>query len=629
MKYISLITTIILAIMLFMGGKVSADTVTYQAPLVYSLDLKGPYMYESEGITTEGTIASITANWEFSGQVRLEVSANNGKNYTPIINGMPLEKGFVAGDNLRFRALLEPESRLSRVTLSYKDNKGIRETFGNPQLSGFPFRKAIDIVNAQDSELFNYQMKIRVGEGASSEKADVYCEGKIKADFKDVRFTAGDGQTNLAYYLESIQGEKPNRIAIFWVKVPHLPKKGESLRIYLYYGKLEAEDLSYAEKVFDFYEDFNAKELEPQKWGIYNELKGEIDLADGKLKLKNSGIYASNFKLQDGIIEFKAKIDGACGIQGIVRDKKQGSVYSPIAQAVYSSGFPGAEHTIAVGDMVKVNIGNPISKGRDYLYQIQAEGLNLTFERYDAQTYEKQAELRFSDVGGLTQGYIGLKGDCAAKDKGAVYGDWLRVRQYTKVLPRIIYIGKEELANLAKFEASGVYESKTIPVDFIVRIMSVESEYPLNISADAGKTYKKNAENKKYYYASLKDFEEDEQLKWQLEQVPNLGQVILHYYPGTITILTPNGGEKFTAGSLQGVLWSAQEYEPAYLFRLEYSLDRGHTYKMVKKEIPNSGVFNWYVPAGISSSEALVRISDSKAQEVYDVSDKLFSIIAQ
>jgi hypothetical protein len=319
-----------------------------------------------------------------------------------------------------------------------------------------------------------------------------------------------------------------------------------------------------------------------------------------------------------------------------VRDKKQGSVYSPIAQAVYSSGFPGAEHTIAVGDMVKVNIGNPISKDAYYLYQITAEGLNLTFERYDAQTYEKQAELRFSDVGGLTQGYIGLKGDCASKDKGAVFCDWLRVRQYANVLPRIIYIGKEEAANLAQFQGAGAYESKTTPVDFTVRIMSVESEYPLNISADAGRTYKKNAENKKYYYVSLNDFGIGERLKWQIEQVPNtnyplpnLGRVILHYYPGTITILTPNGGEKFTAGSLQGVLWSAQEYEPAYPFRLEYSLDAGRTYKIIKNETPNSRIFNWYVPAGISSSEALVRISDSKAQGVYDVSDKLFNIIAQ
>ena len=157
--------TVLLMASGFIWDYARAETATWQAPLVHYLDLEGPKMYESEMIPTEGTITSITANWDFLGKVRLEVSANNGKDYTPMLNGAPQDRGFLPGEQLRYRAFLAPQSKLKKVTLSFSDTQGTKQTFGNPQLSGFKFRKAIDIVNAQDSELFNYQMKIIVGEG--------------------------------------------------------------------------------------------------------------------------------------------------------------------------------------------------------------------------------------------------------------------------------------------------------------------------------------------------------------------------------------------------------------------------------------------------------------------------------
>ena len=628
MKYTILMSAIILAITLFMGNLVSADTVSYQAPLIYPLDLKGPYMYESEAITTEGAITGITANWEFSGKVRLEVSANNGLNYTPVINGVPLDRGFIAGEQLRYRAFLEPQSKLRRVSLSYADAQEIRQSFGNPQLSGFQFRKAIDIAGSQDADLFNYQIEIKVGEGSLEHtgEVDVYCDKKIEADFKDIRFTCADGETALAYYLESITGAKPNRIATFWVKILQLPKKDMPLRIYLYYGDKGAENLSSPKEVFDFFDEFSEKEINSEQWEVFNELNGGTGIVNGQLKLRNSKIVSRNFKLRDGIIEFKARIEGSCGIQGIAREKKQESTYSSINQTVYSSGFPGAEHTIAVGDMVKVNIGNPILQNETYVYRIIAEGLNLNFERYNAEGGEKETELHFTDIGGLTEGHLGLKGECASENAGAVYFDWIRAREYAKEIPKVISIGKEEEANLAQF--SDKYESITIPVGYDIRIINLVSKYPLNISADGGRTYSKNAQDKKYYYASLGDFAAGGQLRWQTEQAANLGQVTLNYYPGIIILISPNGGEKWPVGSLKEILWSAQEYEPAYLFKLEYSLNKGRTYKTIVNETVNTGRFYWRVPDGALSQEVLIKISDARAPQIYDISDKELSFIA-
>ncbi len=58
----------------------------------------------------------------------------------------------------------------------------------------------------------------------------------------------------------------------------------------------------------------------------------------------------------------------------------------------------------------------------------------IIFERY-SENYQKQAEIQFLDVGGLNEGYIGLKADVAPFNAGSVYFDWVRVRPYTDTEP--------------------------------------------------------------------------------------------------------------------------------------------------------------------------------------------------
>lgn len=629
-------------------SQAQAETLIWKAPLVYYHDLKGPCVYESVPISTEGRVESVSVNWVATGAVRMAVSANNGLDYIPVINGVPLEKGLLSGNQLRYKALLDEEGQLHKVIFSYTDTSGAKYTFGQPQLTNFRFRKSIDIAGSPEADLFNYQFKINIGRSKSARDYDLHCEGRAGEKFVDIRFTAADGETPLAFYRESIDQDKKS--AAFWVKIPQLPKGENPLRIYLYYGNTQAQDLSSPEEVFDFFDDFDSAGLNLKKWELHNELNAEAAIENSQLKLKNSGILSRNFKFKDGIIEFKAKADAFGGIKGIVRNKKEDFLASLTGEAVYSSGVRGAEHSIAVDNVVRANINNPILPGIFYVYRIIAEGQNLIFERYNEKFSQKQTELAFSDTKGILQGYIGLKGESILMNHGPVYLDWVRVRQYAKALPRVLASGKEETVNLAKFfgvklnergelalEDSlqhGRYESGAIITDFNIRIIIPESALPLSISTDGSQSYIKNMRNRQYHYASYGDFAAGNNLKFQIEfsaasGAKTLDKISLQYYPGIITLIAPNGAEEWPVGSVQNILWAAQEYEATYPLKLEYSPDKGRTYKTIVNETPNTGIFLWKIPQEEQSQEALVKIFDSRAPQISDISDKIFSIISK
>ncbi|MBL7085462.1 MAG: DUF2341 domain-containing protein, partial [Candidatus Omnitrophica bacterium] len=200
----------------------TSEVIIHKSPLIWRTDGEGDYLlselaaggtYELvEPVETDSQIETLTATWEFKGEVTLALSANNGRDYTPVVYGVPLTSGFVSGNQLKWRVTLGPDSQLSEVRIAYTDTSGAGGTFGSPELSGFQFRKPLYITNPSGEGLFNYQVKIKVEE-----------LGNIQADFQDIRFTATDGETLLAHYLEEIAGAAPNRIATFYVKVPQLP----------------------------------------------------------------------------------------------------------------------------------------------------------------------------------------------------------------------------------------------------------------------------------------------------------------------------------------------------------------------------------------------------------------------
>jgi len=399
-----------------------ANQVVEQAPLVYEYNLSGPTTLESEPVKTLGTIKTIYASYDFEGIVTLEVSANAGNSYTKIINGIPLAEGFMPGNELRFRANIAKGSVLKKLTLGFTNSSGEKRLFNNPDTAKFKYHKQI-YISGSSEELFNYPVKI------NSQRDDIY-------------FTAADGQTPLYYY----QAKEEDDV---WVKVPQIPTEG--ILIYVYYGYdgiAPANKYCDGSRVFLFFDDFSRQTsftaggipqnagsgLDEKKWKVVTGLKKEYNVEEENLKLKDCTVISRDFKMQQGILEYKAKAEENASIQAIVRGKDSLHNAFSLEQVVYSSSYPGAEHTIAINDLAKLNIGKPIQALTYYIYQVVVKPEGIIFERY-ANNYEKQAEIQFLDVGSLDQGYIGLKADTAPFNGGSVYFDWVRVRPYAQLEP--------------------------------------------------------------------------------------------------------------------------------------------------------------------------------------------------
>ncbi len=419
-----------------------ANQVLEQSPVIFEYSLTGPAVIESAPIVATGIIKSVSVSAESVGQVSLEVSTNGGNTYTKIINGLPLADGFIPGNQLRLKANIGSESSLKKLTIGYTDSSGVQKLYRNPDLASYKYHKEINI-SGGSQEVFNYPLHLNLS------RPDIY-------------FTAADGQTPLYYYLDSSSAAQNDSLACY-VKVPQIPKEGAM--IYLYYGVIAASPqpaLSEAKvaprndviaspplnqwrakqsqyndgsKVFPFFDDFNGAVLNAEKWEIVPGLKKEYTVKDGSLQLKDGVILSRNFKSKQMSLEFKAMAEENAGIQVVVRSKIPAQGVSFYEQIVYSSNYPGAEHTIAINNIAKLNVSKPIQSLTYYMYKAVINATGILFERYSQIQQEKQAEIKFLDVGNFTEGYIGLKADAAVFNAGSVYFDWIRARPYVEVEP--------------------------------------------------------------------------------------------------------------------------------------------------------------------------------------------------
>jgi hypothetical protein len=93
-----------------------------------------------------------------------------------------------------------------------------------------------------------------------------------------------------------------------------------------------------------------------------------------------------------------------------------------------------------------------------------------------------------------------------------------------------------------------------------------------------------------------------------------------------ITITSPEGGEKFIAGSKQKISW--QTPSSIRYVKIEYSINDGKEWKELVKNMKMDEPFasyDWEVPCA-PTSEAKIRVSDVYGPD-YDVLIKAFSII--
>jgi len=93
----------------------------------------------------------------------------------------------------------------------------------------------------------------------------------------------------------------------------------------------------------------------------------------------------------------------------------------------------------------------------------------------------------------------------------------------------------------------------------------------------------------------------------------------------SLSLVSPNGGESFSAGSSESVTWS--DSGSVVNVRLEYSTDNGSSYSDIVASTGNTGSYSWTVP-NENSSLCLVRVSEVGDAGNSDVSDAVFSISA-
>ncbi|MFH1846269.1 MAG: DUF2341 domain-containing protein [Candidatus Omnitrophota bacterium] len=663
--------TVFILSILVLSACITASTVfavpekaIFKSSLVWRPDDKGDYIFQaveegnvyeiSEPVKTEGTITSITAAWSFKGEVTLQVSADNGNNYVPVINGVSLTDDFESGNLLKWKVRLGPDSELYEVRISYTDGSGVIGSFGEPELSGFKKRKILTIDNPAEKDLFNYQIKLIVGALAPAEGESVYdtdCQGKVREDYGDIRFTASDGQTLLPYYIDDIIGNYPESHAVFWVKVPHIPAKG--INIYFYYNNPLAETISDGNTVFDFFDEFDGEKIDTDKWNVIKGIDSIVETRDSKLILENAELLAKEYKLKDGIIEFKLSFSKNSGSGCIIRNKDSLTRSDSTSQIAYSSAYTGAEHCIAIGDNIKTNDPVPAFINKAYTYRIITKDTDITFKRYSEGFEEEQVVVEYSDTTGLTEGYPGLKTSLT----GAGYYEWIRTRKHLKEAPYVISAFQEEDTNLAEFSGvklaengdlmvdkdagtiDSVYAAKTLFSDFETRIIVAkwdpEIEASLDISTDGGLEYTAGRANNTYYYASRGHFDKGQKIKLRvhfkdtLDENQKIQEIFTDYAPGTIMVVEPNGGEIWGKGANQEILWSALEYEDKYEMDIAYSLDNGNNFIPIAQNAKNSGNLIWHIPENLpESNRVMIKVSDADAGHVNDISDKAFEISA-
>lgn len=94
---------------------------------------------------------------------------------------------------------------------------------------------------------------------------------------------------------------------------------------------------------------------------------------------------------------------------------------------------------------------------------------------------------------------------------------------------------------------------------------------------------------------------------------------------GTLALTAPNGGENIQAGKSTNITWTVSS--SISNVKLEYSTNNGAAWStIIASTTASAGSYTWSVPVGLSSTQALVRISDVLNPTLLDVSDAVFNI---
>ena len=92
--------------------------------------------------------------------------------------------------------------------------------------------------------------------------------------------------------------------------------------------------------------------------------------------------------------------------------------------------------------------------------------------------------------------------------------------------------------------------------------------------------------------------------------------------PPKITVISPNGGENWQAGSSHNITWISTNVSNV---KIEYSTNNGTNWTIIVSSTSSDGSYSWTIP-NTSSTNCKVRISDAANSSVNDQSNIVFTI---
>ncbi|OQB07171.1 MAG: hypothetical protein BWY21_01725 [Parcubacteria group bacterium ADurb.Bin216] len=172
------------------------------------------------------------------------------------------------------------------------ENGGIVDNCNADYLIG-AYRKVMNISNASGTNLTDYQVRLSVPYNSH-----------MSSSFVDLRFTSGDGKTQLSYWIESYIASTS---AIVWVRLPSIPVSGTVA--YMYYGT-QASTTSNGDNTFIFFDDFLGSSLDGSKWNIIGN--NGISVSSGLFNITYGGGGSGG---NSGVIETKNLFQSNAGLR--------------------------------------------------------------------------------------------------------------------------------------------------------------------------------------------------------------------------------------------------------------------------------------------------------------------------
>ncbi len=173
-------------------------------------------------------------------------------------------------------------------------NKSVTATFAGGWLQGWAYRKSVTLSRASGA-VTNYQMKLLVGESSGATGENVDCNSHVLSTFDDLRFTTSEGTTLLDYWIESITGSSPNKLATVWIEFDSIGT--DATTFYMYYGKADAASAANFDNTFIFGDDFSSTSLNTTRWPtLLGSPTYTINTTDHYLSITDMGTKSWNNK---------------------------------------------------------------------------------------------------------------------------------------------------------------------------------------------------------------------------------------------------------------------------------------------------------------------------------------------